>query len=148
MSIHDHESLMMFILTGVPQGSILGPLIFWLYINDLPLCSDLLSLLFADDTALTYSSDNYGDLFYHVNTEFNKLGTYFRINKLSLHPDKTKYLLISHNTAPTEPFNKILNNNNNHGENDCNKVFELKRVTNAEKIPAIKYLGVWWKLEF
>ncbi len=135
---------MMYILTGVPQGLILGPLLFLLYINDLPNCNSLLSLLFADDTALIYSSDNYDELFNHVNTEFNKLCIYFQINKLSLHPDKTKYLLISHNNVPTEPQHQIFINNNNLVENDNNKIFKLNRVTNSDKNPAIKYLGVYF----
>jgi hypothetical protein len=90
-SIDNNDSLLIYILTGVPQGSILGPLLFLLHINDLPFCNDLLSLLFADDTALSYSSDNLDDLFDYTNVEFGKLCTNFRLNKLSLHPGKTNF---------------------------------------------------------
>jgi hypothetical protein len=143
VTIDTYDSMLRTILTGVPQGSILGPLLFLLYINDLPNCTDLLSILFADDTALTASHENIDTLYDYVNTEFQKLCYYFRQNKLSLHPDKTKYLLIT----PSPNFlcdRKLFINNNNPNQNDTKNIYVLQRVTQTDKIPAIKYLGVYF----
>ncbi len=144
VSLEKFESSLLSILTGVPQGSILGPLLFLIYINDLPLHTNLLSFLFADDTALANSSDSYDELFTFANTEFQKLCTYFRRNKLSLHPDKTKFIIISHNNTPTSPHHSLSINNNNTNENAACRITELSRILSTDEMPAIKYLGVYF----
>ena len=73
MSIDGVLSDLLEILIGVPQGSILGPILFLIYVNDLPEWSNLLALLFADDTTLLASDDNIDDLILHVRSEFKKI---------------------------------------------------------------------------
>ena len=77
-----------------PQGSILGPLLFLIYVNDLPNASKILDpIMFADDTNLFYCQANIKTLFYVVNKELTKLNEWFACNKLSLNNGKTKYTL-------------------------------------------------------
>ena len=86
---------------GVPQGSILGPLLFLLYISDIENCSDILSfILFADDTNLFYSSKTLTDLFNVVNSELSKLSEWFCVNKLSLNIKKTNYIIFGNRPIP------------------------------------------------
>ena len=87
-----NQTKMNYITCGVPQGSILGPLLFLIYVNDLNNVSDLLDpIMFADDTNLFYSHSNIKILFDTVNRELCKLNNWFHANKLSLNVSKTKY---------------------------------------------------------
>ena len=93
--IGNHLSDLADILWGVPQGSVLGPLLFLIFINDLPASCELWSWLFADDTALALSARNYHDLEIKFNFEVEKVQNWLFANELSVHYfDKTKYMLI------------------------------------------------------
>ena len=81
-------------ICGVPRGSILGPLLFLIFINDLCHSTPLLeAILFADDTNHFYSHNNVKELFRTMNAELSHLNDWFCANKLSLNTDKTKYVL-------------------------------------------------------
>ncbi len=79
---------------GVPQGSVLGPLLFIIYTNDLPNClTTSKAIVFADDTTLYQSSNNIQQLFESINHELEFLLDWFRANKLSLNVTKTHFVL-------------------------------------------------------
>jgi hypothetical protein len=82
------------VVCGVPQGSILGPLLFILYINDIVHCSKVLYfILFADDTNLLYSNVNISELISVVNSELRKLSCWFKSNRLSLNVKKSNFIM-------------------------------------------------------
>ena len=83
------------VMCGIPQGLILGPLLFLIYINDLPVSLEFSSArMFADDTTLTASGESVLDAEVAINHDLANIKKWLSANKLSLNLVKTEYLLI------------------------------------------------------
>ena len=94
VQIHTSKSNTETVTCGVPQGSILGPLLFILYINDLSNVSDvLLPILFADDTSVYIEAENESLVISILNEELEKINTWLKANKLTLNLDKSHYMV-------------------------------------------------------
>ena len=90
------------ITTGVPQGSILGPLLFIIYINDLPAASELKTVLFADDSNLLIKGKDLNNLCTNLNLELEGVNDFFKANKLKLNASKTKLVCFRKKSQPVD----------------------------------------------
>lgn len=114
--------------TGVPQGTILGPLLFIIYINDMLelLPNDIISA-FADDTAIIVKGEKWSEVETSMNYYLNKISTWLALNRLSLNIDKTVYIAFGNNCTS----NATQLNINIQG-------------TPIQKVHSTKYLGVFF----
>ena len=97
VSVNNKNSLLNHINRGVPQGSILGPILFLIYINDIKNCTILFTLLFADDSSFLISGKNLDELVEILNFELKKICDWFRCNEMSLNSQKTKFMIFNKN---------------------------------------------------
>jgi hypothetical protein len=149
VEINGYLSNILNISCGVFQGSVLGPILFLCYINDIFNASSLATFLFADDTTCLAKNSNLHDLISFVNTELNKLAIWFKANKMAVNVSKTNYIIF-----PTrgKPFNlngcEIVFNSNDMNVNPPNPalVQKLERIHNKHndpKMQTFKLLGVF-----
>ena len=89
------------ITCGVPQGSTLGPLLFIIYVNDLPFATKLQVRLFADDTNITASNQHKDTLEKIVNKELKNISNWMKLNKLTINYKKTEYIIITNKKEKT-----------------------------------------------
>ena len=131
--INGHKSTYLNISTGVPQGSILGPILFLIYVNDINNSSNLNILCFADDTTAYKSGPNIKDLISDVNIQLQLLYTWLSCNKLSLNINKTSYTIFRpHSNTHINIRNSL------HINHEA-----IKSSEESTKAGAAKFLGVY-----
>ena len=106
-----HSSETLNLTCGVPQGSILGPLLFLLYVNDISSATGLSSCLYADDANFFASGDNVEELIDTMNSEITKILDWTKSNKLTINEEKTHYIIFSLKSQTNNPSKEIMLNN-------------------------------------
>jgi hypothetical protein len=114
---------------GVPQGSVLGPLFFLIYVNDMVIASGELGFVlfpFADDTNLFAEGEDPVELFGKVNRGLGELGRWVSCNRLTLNLKKTEYVYFSRTRPPEVPLGGL--------------EFEGEQIRRGE---GARFLGIW-----
>ena len=126
VTLNGSNSSIKTVLTGVPQGSVLGPLLFLIYINDLCKCVKYSEVYhFADDTNMLLSRSSLETLAKWMNFDLKNLSQWLKTNKLSFNVTKTELIIFHSSSKKTYPSLKI--------------ILDGKRLIQTN---TVKYLGV------
>ena len=110
VTYNNERSELMNINCGAPQGSILGPLLFLIYINDLTnVCKFIMPIFFADDSNLFQDGESLNEIENILNEELNEIMKWLKVNKLTLNVDKTQCMLFTRKKCNTKLSIKIEN---------------------------------------
>ena len=114
MALYGMHSDTKVLTCGVLQGSILGPILFPIYVNDIQKCASLDVLSCVDDTTIMSFSNDIKGLYDKMNFELGELSEWFKANKLCLNVKKTTYILFGPNSAHTARifFDILIDKNN------------------------------------
>ena len=133
------------ISVGVLQGSILGVILFLVYMNDIHRSTDMFSVMYADDISGLISGKNIEELEIRSNLEIKKLALWYRANKMSVHPKKSKFILFNPFFRQPPPTISLYLDNNEPRETDPSKISSIKQIsTKNENIQerSVRVLGV------
>lgn len=139
VKIHNYLSGELPVTFGVPQGSVVGPTLFLVYVNQL--CNLLLRngriSAFADDTALTFTGDSWDEAFDAAQTGLNQVLNWLNENQLTLNTDKTKIICFTlrQSTQPPISYSLIAHSSVCPGTAACS-------CPKLARTPTVKYLGV------
>lgn len=123
---------------GVPQGSVLGPILFLLYVNELTeLNINGKCVCFADDTVLLFSAETWNDVYLEANTGMNTIKRWLDANLLTLNTGKTKYLSFAISARSADPEMNYIKVHQCLDPNNPNCPCEM-----LERVNAITYLGI------
>ena len=109
---NNHESSVTDITNGVPQGSILGPLMFSIVVNDLKNVNNKLKfIMYADDTTIYFNLEDFSPEMREaeINAELEKVNVWLKLNKLTLNTNKTKLMIFHRKPRHISELNIVIN---------------------------------------
>ena len=156
-TVNGHSSTRVRVTCGVPQGSVLGPLLFLLYVNDIANSVPRASIkLFADDTNMFITGKTMGELEIKAKTELENINLWLAANKLYLNCDKTCYMIFSPKIQRNElDINLTVNEIRLKRVSSCKYLGviiddKLKWIPHIETVTLKlkRFVGILWKLRY